>query len=314
VTAGGAVLRTTHVAVAPSEAMSPAITATATLRGALLAHHLRFLRDFLAPGEAAPAELPQAAPGVLAVTVVGAAGDARRGFGEEQVPADWLRAVFLLAGLAQEIEVRGGVGVLRRAVALGAEIAAVVERGDDGRTTTFLDPRRADGRCSAVLHEAEASIGRGARPALDPAVDLDAVRRVMAAVKPEMRGAVLTFDEAEVVLAPAQQAATQQAVVRPERGVTLEALNDLVERTRASLGGPVMRNYWKKAREEIVAAYPALDAYRVSLDGRISAGGGGEGTPEALLAWARAFLARACAIAPSLAPVRQDFEEGDRDG
>jgi predicted regulator of Ras-like GTPase activity (Roadblock/LC7/MglB family) len=84
----------------------------------------------------------------------------------------------------------------------------------------------------------------------------------------------------------------------------LEAMNLISRASRVHLGGPVIRNYMKKAQTELLAKHSHLRHFTVGLDGsiaKIDETSNGDNVGPALGAWARAFLVRVAIVVPELA-------------
>jgi hypothetical protein len=79
----------------------------------------------------------------------------------------------------------------------------------------------------------------------------------------------------------------------------LEALNVVARAARGVLGGPVVRNYLRKARTDL--REPVLEGYQVDLEGVVTLPDGQPAaTPRPLGAWAGALRTRASAVVPEL--------------
>lgn len=86
--------------------------------------------------------------------------------------------------------------------------------------------------------------------------------------------------------------------------LALDALARLVEHARQGLGGPVIRNYLRKARERL-GAPEALRPFEIELSGKVGARDpvADPETVRAVGRWARTFLALAGTVAPDIAAV-----------
>jgi hypothetical protein len=126
------------------------------------------------------------------------------------------------------------------------------------------------------------------------AIDLDAL---LARVRGEVPPVHVLRDGA----AAADRAAAAPPAVSPT--VVLEVLNAISLVARATLGGPVIRNYLRRALKELEGAYAVLAELNVDLEGRVSLRD--SSIADATLgraagALARAFLVRASVVVPEL--------------
>lgn len=118
-------------------------------------------------------------------------------------------------------------------------------------------------------------------------------RVVLDAARGEAFALAAGGDEARPLVAPSEPP-------RVSRATLVAAVNLVVEAARRDLGGPVIRNYLKKAR----GPAPILASLTIGLDGKVadpsSADDADVELGRATGRWVRAFLAMASVVAPSI--------------
>jgi hypothetical protein len=119
-----------------------------------------------------------------------------------------------------------------------------------------------------------------------------------------LRGAAGDARSIEDELGGPTSRAVEPAVVlarETTRGDVAAAMNLVLVEARRHLGGPVIRNYLKKAR----LPAPTLQAITIGLDGRVTDPSGDDAASEELVEsagdWLRGFLVQASVVAPELA-------------
>lgn len=142
----------------------------------------------------------------------------------------------------------------------------------------------------------------------DPHAILDHAEREIASL--DAAAGTLTSEAS----AAADEAPEEETAEETQGAALLEVINRVSARARETLGGPVVRNYLKKARADLNEE--RLEVLRVDLAAFVSLPDGESLAAPATLgpamrAWAEAFLARAAAVVPELA--EYDLDRASRD-
>jgi hypothetical protein len=133
-------IKKTHLALPSTVARDYQSRGRAALAASLQLQHLRYVRHLVSRDEAsdtAPGE-----PGVLATLALGPSGELLRRGGEEHVPGAWLRAAWVVGGMADTLGQALALGRLERAELHGADISGLITRDAAAEThVRFIDPR-----------------------------------------------------------------------------------------------------------------------------------------------------------------------------
>jgi hypothetical protein len=138
VLAGEAILKSSHVALSAAVVADYQARGNGALSSSLSLSHLRFLRRLLTTSADATPAIAPAPVGVVATIVFGPGGEKLRAAGEDNVPAAWLRAAWLLAGIGSAMASELELGELRRAEATGAAVVARLVRQQDTSAAAFV--------------------------------------------------------------------------------------------------------------------------------------------------------------------------------
>lgn len=108
------------------------------LAAALNMAHLRFIRELLAvPNDGAAIKRTAIPVGIVATLTYSNDGQRVSSAGEDNVPADWLRASWLVAELASMVAATLQFGPVQRCHLAGRDVDLYLHRRDSGTVTAF---------------------------------------------------------------------------------------------------------------------------------------------------------------------------------